>query len=319
MIDNPYMIGVDWGTTSLRAYLMAADGAVLDRQIRASGILNVPDGDYAFVLEEACGGWMERWPGLPVLMCGMIGSRQGWREAPYLQGDAGSKELAAALVTVTTGKYQVQIVPGLEAKSFNGGPDVMRGEETILIGALAQGAPTEGLYCLPGTHSKWVSVFNGRIGAFSTFLTGEIYEMLCRRSILSALIKSTGSTSDEVRHEAFLRGLDLAGDGAGLLHQLFSIRARALTGAGDEGTAGDMLSGLLIGSELLSVGDRLRSFRDSLVLVASGAIADRYRTALAHLGFKPRLFDAETACMSGLCAVAAEGLLESTKSTNLAT
>lgn len=308
MKNDPAMIGIDWGTSSLRAYLMSAQGDVLDRVARTSGILNVPDGDFAFVLEEACGKWMERWPHLPILMCGMIGSRQGWREAPYLTGSAGPRELADSLVTVTTGRQKVQIVPGLQSLSFSGNPDVMRGEETILIGALALGAPRDGLYCLPGTHSKWVRVVDGRISAFSTFLTGEIFDSLSRRSILSALIDGSTPAAGQTVPDAFADGVDLATREGGLLHQLFSIRAQVLTGHLDEACVADTLSGLLIGSELTSVRRQLEDHHEKLVLVASGSMADRYRIALSHLGHVPMLQDAETACRQGLWAIAGEAL-----------
>lgn len=308
MQSNPAIIGIDWGTSSLRAYLMSAQGDVLDRVARSSGILNVPDGDFAFVLEEACGKWMERWPRLPILMCGMIGSRQGWREAPYLTGSAGPRELADALVTVTTGRQNVQIVPGLQSTSFSGNPDVMRGEETILIGALALGAPKDGLYCLPGTHSKWVRMVDGRISAFSTFMTGEIFDSLSRRSILSALIDGTRQAGGQTIPDAFVDGVDLAEQEGGLLHHLFSIRAQVLTGHLEEASVADTLSGLLIGSEVASVQRQLKDHHENLVLVASGSMADRYRMALAHLGYGPMLHDAETACRRGLCAIAGEAL-----------
>lgn len=308
MQGNPAIIGIDWGTSSLRAYLMSEQGDVLDRIARTSGILNVPDGDFAFVLEEACGKWMERWPHLPVLMCGMIGSRQGWREAPYLTGSAGPRELAGALITVATGRQKVQIVPGLQSRSFSGNPDVMRGEETILIGALALGAPRDGLYCLPGTHSKWVRMVDGRISAFSTFLTGEIYDSLSRRSVLSALIDGSTPAAGQSNLDAFVDGVDLAAREGGLMHQLFSIRAQVLTGHLDEASVADTLSGLLIGSELTSVQRQLEDHHENLVLVASGSMADRYRMALAHRGYGPLMQDAEMACRRGLCAIAREAL-----------
>lgn len=317
--SNPALIGVDWGTSALRAYLMSAQGDVLDRVVRTSGILNVPDGDFAFVLEEACGSWMERWLNLPILMCGMIGSRQGWREAPYLQGFVGPRELADALVTVTTGRHSVQIVPGLQSLSFSGNPDVMRGEETILIGAMALGAPKDGLYCLPGTHSKWVQIVDGRISAFSTFLTGEIFDLLSRRSILSALIDTAGSVTSQGIQDAFLAGVDLAAREGGLMHQLFSIRAQVLTGHLDQASVAETLSGLLIGSELVSVHRQLKDHRENLVLVASGTMADRYRVALIHLGHRPMLQDAEAACRNGLCAIAEAYSLDTSARVELTT
>lgn len=298
------MIGIDWGTSSFRAYLLASDGALIETVSRTLGILNVPDKNFAAVLDDTCAKWINSWPDIPILMCGMIGSQQGWREAPYLKGKAGPAELAALLSTVNDHRCDIRIVCGLEGRSFGGGPDVMRGEETILVGALAQGAPQTGLYCLPGTHSKWAKVSNGKIDRFSTFLTGELFSLLCEKSILHALIKADpGKTAAEI-DAAFLRGVKLAFNGEGLSHQLFAIRASVLTAETRGWATREMLSGLLIGAELAALYHHLCATPQDIIILASGEIGKRYKKALNSLGLLPAIMDAQQACRMGLYSIA---------------
>ncbi len=305
MPASPALIAVDWGTSSFRAYLLSGNGALLDRVTRPAGIITVTDGNFACVLRTVCAAWIATCPGLPILMCGMIGSRQGWQEAEYVSGEVGAAELAAASALIRGEPGIVQIVPGIQALSFDGGPDVMRGEETILIGALATGAPRTALYCMPGTHSKWVSVSNGRIGSFSTFLTGELFAVLSERSILSDLIGDDKVATDELRKQSFLRGLEMAAEQAHLMHQLFSIRATVLTGTGTTFVVDEVLSGLLIGTELMSVSRYIKQHSGAVTLLASGAILERYSEALEYMGHASVIHDAEPACISGLHSVAA--------------
>lgn len=308
------LIGVDWGTSSFRAYLISGNGELLEQVTGPAGIMSVDDGDFGAVLRRACAEWIESCPGLPILMCGMIGSRQGWKEVPYLRGEIGASELAAAVTPIENEQGRIRIVPGMQALSFDGGPDVMRGEETILVGAIASGAPQTALYCLPGTHSKWVSVSDGRIGSFSTFLTGELFAILCERSLLSALIADGSAVSEEQRNESFQQGLAMASKGTHLLHKLFSIRAKFLTEAVESCIVEEVLSGLLIGTELVSVSRQLQEHAGGVILLASGDISERYQKALVHMGHAPEVHEAEAACMKGLHSIAAEaGLMSSTR------
>lgn len=298
---QPDLIGIDWGTSSFRAYLMTNQGELLDHISHPGGILKVEDGDFAGMLQSVCGGWLDRWPDLPVLMCGMIGSQSGWQEARYLTGMVGVSELASQLTQVDVAGRELHIVPGLAGRDFTGGPDVMRGEETILVGALALGGPQSGYYCLPGTHSKWVNLARGQITGFSTYLTGEMFALLRDQSILSPLM-----TKDELawksHHEAaFLEGIDMAREGAGLLHQLFSLRAAILTQEAGSAELVAKLSGLLIGTELLVLSEAPISA--PITLVSAGGIGDRYQTALRHLGFEVSKLDADDCCRRGLADI----------------
>jgi 2-dehydro-3-deoxygalactonokinase len=291
------LIGVDWGTTNLRAWLMDAEGSVLAEALSAEGLLNVVDGDFQGALHRAFGNWRERWPDAPVLLCGMVGSRQGWAEARYLGGAVSLADLAAA----TTPVPGARIVPGIISQSWWCEPDVMRGEETQIAGALARGVDPDAILCLPGTHSKWVELRDGRIAASSTFLTGELYQRLCDRSVLAGLIAAEGTPPVAVAEGAFAEGLALAPRGP-LHHLMFTLRARSLTGAGSGATAAQ-LSGLLIGTEVSAVGPRLSG--RSVVVLGGEAPAERYRTALAVAGIGAAVMDADICCREGLLRVAA--------------
>ena len=237
------MIGVDWGTSSFRAFRLTRDGAIRDQKSAPRGIMAVPDGRFADTLREEIGPWLaggER----HVLLSGMIGSRQGWVEAPYLPCPAGPAEIAAALTDVPFDWAQVKIVPGLSAVDSSGVAEVMRGEETQLIGVLSAIGST-GWACLPGTHAKWARVEDSRIVSFSTHLTGEAYAALRGHTILARMMRD-GATDPA----GFDRGVARSGEPGGLLHHLFGVRSLALVGRLGEGAGSSYLSGLLIGHEV---------------------------------------------------------------------
>ncbi len=177
----PALIGVDWGTTSARAYRIDAGGAVLETRAAPLGIQQVR-GDFAGALDALLGDW--RHESIPRLACGMIGSRQGWIEAPYVECPAAAASLARGIVE--TPDRALTIVPGLVDRDDEGVPDVMRGEETQIVGAVAGDAsPT--LAVLPGTHSKWAIARDGAIASFATYMTGEVYAVLREHSILGRM------------------------------------------------------------------------------------------------------------------------------------
>jgi 2-dehydro-3-deoxygalactonokinase len=191
-MPEPALIGVDWGTSAFRAVLLDAAGNILDRRSGPHGIMTVTDGDFARVLSTQIGEWLNR-ARVPVIMSGMIGSRQGWMEAPYVSAPAGLADLAAALLPVPLDAADVRIVPGV-AVAATSMRDVMRGEETQIFGALATSGATDGRFVLPGTHSKWVAVEGGRIAAFSTYMTGEIFAACRKHTILGRLMEEGGSS-----------------------------------------------------------------------------------------------------------------------------
>ena len=171
------LIGIDWGTTSFRAYRIDAAGNVLESREAPAGILAVRDRDFAAVLARETGAWLAAEPGVPVVASGMITSRQGWLEVPYRPCPAGSAEIAAALMRHPA-RPDLRFVPGLSFMATDGVPDVMRGEETQILGALRSSVALQSgrhLVCLPGTHTKWVVLEDGVVREFLTSVTGELF------------------------------------------------------------------------------------------------------------------------------------------------
>ncbi|MBC5784327.1 2-dehydro-3-deoxygalactonokinase [Ramlibacter sp. USB13] len=286
------LIAVDWGTSSLRAARIAADGTVLEQRASQRGILTVPAGGFPGVLHEACGDWLED-PAALCLVSGMAGSRQGWVEAPYCPCPAGFGELAQALLWVEP--RRIALVPGLSCEA-DGVPDVMRGEEVQVFGAMALLGAQHGTFVLPGTHSKWVRVDAGRVQSFATCMSGEFYALLRQHSILARTLPQDDGALDEA---AFVRGVQHAQRSGSLLHAAFSARTLSLFDRLDTPVAPSYLSGLVIGEEL-----RLQA-RDAgdVVLVGSPQLTRRYAIALAALGRGSRALGAE-ATWRGLWALA---------------
>ncbi|MES2717126.1 MAG: 2-dehydro-3-deoxygalactonokinase [Pseudomonadota bacterium] len=301
----PALLAVDWGTTALRGALLAADGRPLASHAAPRGLLSVPPGGWAAAFEAEFGAWRRAHPGLPCLMAGMVGSRQGWAEAAYCPCPAGLDDLARQLLWVLPG--EVAIVPGLSTES-GGVPDVMRGEETQVFGALASLAGAGGDHCLvlPGTHSKWVQVQGGRITGFSTHMTGECYALLRQQSILARMLPADDG---DLVAEAFDAGITQAQQPGGVLHHLFSVRTLALFNRADGAALASRLSGLLIGEEL-----RAQALAPGMpvTVLGSAALAPRYQRALASQGHPVQLAAAD-ATWQGLLAVArTAGLLPGT-------
>jgi 2-dehydro-3-deoxygalactonokinase len=267
------LIGVDWGTTSCRAYLIGADGAVLERVTDGPGILKVENGAFGSALDAMTAAWDR----LPVILTGMIGSRQGWVEAPYARCPAGAGDIVRALARIHHPGRPVALVPGLSAEN-DAMPDVMRGEETQILGALAVAGRAAGLFLLPGTHSKWVKVAGGRIVSFRTFMTGEMFGALKDHTILGRLMREGRDAN------AFARGVRegaALGSAGALLNRIFATRTYGLMDKLPDTALADYLSGLLIGAE---VAEAARQTKDPVTIVASPVLAQRYTDALRLLG-----------------------------------
>ena len=275
------MIGIDWGTSSLRAYRLDAAGAVLEKRDTDDGILTVAAGGFPAVLNRVVGDWIsagER----RILLCGMVGSRQGWVEAPYLNCPASPAEIAAQLTALPFAEAECRLVPGLTTRDAAQVPDVMRGEETKLIGLLAAGA--EGQVCLPGTHSKWARLEGGRIAGFATYMTGEVRAVLLEHSILGRLVEPGESEA------AFARGVARSGQAGGLLHHVFGTRGLGLLGELTKAETADYLSGLLIGHETrAAIGQG--QVQGPVHLAAAEILAEPYARAFQLLGVEYRRHD----------------------------
>ncbi len=293
------LIGLDWGTTSLRAYWLDATGDIRETRTRPWGVRQLPEGGFDAALADIT----RDWPQLPRLACGMVGSRQGWLEVPYIDLPADLNALGSGMRAVCAKDgLDVHIVPGLRNPH---GPDVMRGEETQLFGALAMQPTlaTRSSWILPGTHSKWASVRDGAVIDFSTLMTGELFALLRQHSILG--IGSNDATVDE---DAFVRGVIAARDSgpAGALSRLFSTRALVLDGAMTAAAVPEYLSGLLIGEEFRSRLARTRFEPDATIqLIGDDALCARYRLAATY--FDIELTDSATdAAAHGLWQIASQ-------------
>lgn len=288
----PNLVAIDWGTSSLRGALIDSGGRVLDEQSHARGILTVPPGGFREVFDSLFGAWMSE-AGARCLISGMAGSRQGWVEAPYCPCPAGLAEVRAKVKEIEPGR--IAIVPGL-ADEHAGVPDVMRGEEVQIFGAVALTGLQDGLFVLPGTHNKWARVKDGRVSGFRTFMTGEFYALLSQHSILARTLDAS-APFDEA---AFLSGVAQADNGEGLLHNAFGARTLSLFERMQAAELASYLSGLLIGEEL-----RTQSVRANgeVVLIGSPNLTQRYALALKTLGTKTRTLGFE-ATWAGLHAIA---------------
>ncbi|SDN29812.1 2-dehydro-3-deoxygalactonokinase [Polaromonas sp. JS666] len=267
------LLAVDWGSSSLRGALLGADGAALQERAFPRGILTVEAGGFPEVFQSCFGDWMT--PGTLCLISGMAGSKQGWREAPYCACPAGFDAIAAALEWVEPGR--IAIVPGLSIDKA-GVPDVMRGEETQVFGALQLLGLNHARLVLPGTHSKWVSVTDRKVRDFSTWMTGELYALLRRHSILSRMLPEDEPALDGA---AFDQGVAHALAGPGLLNTAFSTRTLSLFNRMDTAALPSYLSGLVIGEELKA---QTLPRGEPVVVMGAEALTARYEQALAQLG-----------------------------------
>ena len=292
-------IALDWGTSSFRAYIADANGQVETTISAAEGILSVSDGAFEAALERHIGAWDVA---LPVLAAGMITSRQGWIELPYVPCPAGAEDLARALHHhVTKSGRRIAFATGLSYRSPDGMPEVMRSEEVQVFGALDDGATR---FVTPGTHSKWIAVEARRIVRYATYVSGEMFAALKGHTILGRLIEE-GAPDDA----AFARGVEAAlADPGGFLHRIFSARSLALFGELAPASIASYLSGQVIGTEVAHALRATDVTSEHLVL-ASPAIGGAYLQAMRIAGLKARLGD-PAVIVKGLARIAhAAGLL----------
>jgi 2-dehydro-3-deoxygalactonokinase len=291
------VIAIDWGTSSLRGAQLGASGQVLESCEFPRGILTVPPGQFEAVFHELFGDWMQE-PGALCLISGMAGSRQGWQEAPYCPCPAGFAELGQHLLWLQPGR--IALVPGLSCTSADtlNTPDVMRGEEVQIFGALQLAVRDSATLVLPGTHSKWVQVQGGRVTQFQTFMTGEVFALMSQQSILGKTLDLNGAFDEAI----FLQGVDQSQQAGSVLHHLFAVRTLGLFERLSAAQLPSYLSGLLIGEELRT--QSLSPSQDGpVILIGSDALTLRYTLGLQHLGIACQSHGAE-ATWAGLFALA---------------
>jgi len=293
-------VAVDWGTSSFRLWLMDRSGQVLDERRSEQGMLAAAKSGFASVLQshlDAVGAAA----GLPVVICGMAGARQGWVEAGYIDTPAHLSDVLDRAVVVGGQARDIRILPGI-AQRDAAAPDVMRGEETQLLGALGRDAAGEEIVCMPGTHSKWVHMRGGTVERFATFMTGELFSAVARETILSHAVNGAGET---VERDAFGTAVtDAFNTPALAANLLFRVRSRQLLFGGSASAARETISGTLIGLEL-AAGLAKRPPETPVTLIASGRLQRLYQSALETLSIPLRLVDAEEAVRRGLFRAAA--------------
>ena len=298
-------IAIDWGTTNLRAFLMNQDGHIQAQRDSDQGMLKLGSAEFEHVLSDLLDDWLT--PDLPIYMAGMVGSRGGWQEVPYQHCPIKLDDLAEHLFWLSTSlPNKVAIVPGLQGTGISGLLDVMRGEETQLLGALdwleEQGRGDESpIFCLPGTHCKWAQITEGKVTQFSTSITGELF---ARLNDESSLVKGLPK-SDQLNEAAFKKGVLASQQTGGILHHLFSARSRFVCGelAADE--VRDYLSGVVIGHDVNDIlvaleAASLETKTCPVVIVGSQALSARYALALSSRDLTSEFLAANEASIRGL-------------------
>ena len=291
-------VAVDWGTSSFRLWCCSGDGEALHRHHASKGMLRLRSGEFASYLDDILFNLGEN-EGMPVVICGMAGARGGWVEVPYAPAPAAPEDIASRIVFATGSKHQSVILPGVSLAHDNRF-DVMRGEETLIFGALSLKA-SDGIFCLPGTHSKWCRVADGVIIDWSTAMTGEIFGLLSIQSTLSDFCAETKEIihSSDAFGEAVVESLRHPNQ---LTHLLFSIRAHSLLAKGKE--AQDMrarLYGLLVGHDIAGVRFGLSN---NITIIADEQLGNAYKKALDIAGHSSTLIDAEHTALAGLASFA---------------
>jgi 2-dehydro-3-deoxygalactonokinase len=289
-------VAIDWGTSSFRGWLMSADGKLLAESRGMEGMLHCASAGFAPVLDDHLAR-LGAPDGIPVLICGMAGARQGWAEAPYLKIPTRLDALHAGAIRVGAPR-DIRILPGI-AQAHADRPDVMRGEETQLLGVTD--ADFTGVVCIPGTHSKWVRIEAGQVIEFSTFMTGELFAVISQHSILAYAVEAAAQFAAD--SAPFREGLATARAApAGLTASLFRLRAAQLLNFERRADGAARLSGLLIGTELADAAALYGP--QSLRLLRAGRLGELYEAALIGHGFDVHAVDADEASRLGLSKAA---------------
>jgi 2-dehydro-3-deoxygalactonokinase len=281
MANIPYScIAVDWGTTNRRAWALGPGGALIAERADSAGLLAVQDRRFADSLSSFLGDWLDASAGAPVVIAGMAGSRLGWVEVPYVAAPAALSDLADHLMQAgRIAGSDCWIVPGM---SLDGAaqPEVMRGEECQILGALLTRREHDGIFLLPGTHSKWVRVSDRRLIEFRTYITGEMFNLLRQSGTLAQLMSGDAEDAD-----AFARGVLATGADTELLNRLFSARSLALFGRLDGRALASYVSGMLVGTEMR---DALSTWPDlshaGVTCIGSSSMLARYGACASLLG-----------------------------------
>ena len=278
-------IALDWGTTRLRGWLIAPDGGVRDEISSNEGIQAVGPSGFAALLRARLAPWLAGEPGVPILMAGMVGSRNGWIEVPYVPAPCNAADLKRGALRHSLDGHEVWLVPGVSTRSQDGFFDVMRGEETLAMGAGIR----DGLICQPGTHSKWIEMREGAIISFATFITGELY------AAMSASFIARLATTPESHEPGATQGHMAAQAKGGVLRGLFQARARVLGGSLPEASVKPFISSLLVAEEIAGARQLYGPRQPTLI-----AAAPHDALYAAALGAGVTVVDPQKALLEGL-------------------
>lgn len=283
----PKLIALDWGTRSFRGYLLNQDGDILEKISADAGILSVADGQFAQTLRQQLARFKLLESHLPIIAAGMITSKQGWVETPYVECPVSAQDLANALTPFEIEEFgKIWFSPGV--KQLQPEPDIMRGEEAQLAGFDSSASLTA---LLPGTHSKWVRLERGAICGFTTYMTGDLFYAVRNHTILKSLLNENWSPS--TFSEGVQDGCRHIKDGKGLLSVLFQTRVKSILDLSENAGCEDYLSGLLIGTEIGEAMATGYHTRDPIIILGNEALTQLYITALKDCGLtgKPSLPD----------------------------
>lgn len=292
--DNLALVAVDWGTSNLRLTLLGADGETLGERSSDRGMGALEPSEFEGALLELIDEDLPEGKVTPIICCGMVGSRQGWQEAPYLTTPCAPPEgTRATRVSVVDPRISVWVLPGVKQVSP---ADVMRGEETQIAGYLAQNPGFDGVLCLPGTHTKWARISAGEIVSFQTFMTGEMFALLSKHSVLRHTVNGTDWDA-EAFHDAIS---DAMSRPQGIAAKLFGLRAGNLVGDMTPSQGKARLSGYLVGLEL--AGARPYWLGMEVALIGAPALSKLYQDGLAAQGVPSSIHPASDMTLSGLLA-----------------
>ena len=299
IFKNISAIAIDWGSSKFRAYLLDNDDQVLATIEADEGVKKHYTGNYSIILEQLLQPWQQEIIAqqLPIFMAGMVGSNLGWHETPYLPCPLNLEELAAQLYAfVSPWQTPIYIVPGVKVDQQMA-VDVMRGEETLLLGA-HQLLPSTA-YCLPGTHNKWAVLKKNQLYSFTTTLTGELYAVLKDYSLLGFDLPK-----QQDNQQWFIQGVKEISRDSDIIMHLFKVRAKRLLKQLPDTAAMSYLSGLLIGSEINTMQKRMPMHQHAISIVATTeTVAARYQTAFQLLDIPTQLVDGEQAFIRGMATL----------------
>ncbi len=302
MNPNTYTIAIDWGSSSFRSFLLDAKLELVDQIKNSFGVFQLPD-PFENVLSSVCAHWFRQYSIDAILIAGAAGSREGWLEVPYVTCPVKVEHIGAATLSPSSSLDQViKLFPGAKCKSPSGLVDVMRGEETLLLGAIEVTDLNDALVCLPGTHSKWAEVRSGQIASFATLMTGEIFGLLQEHGSIGALISDHDKNTFD--SASFTAGIEdylavCAQQETSLLHMIFSMRAKVVSGQSRVHSQNSYLSGVILADEVYTA-KKMFPQSDAVILITDAKFRDLYKQALTYIGFNFTVLDSEKMFLAGI-------------------